>query len=389
MGFYTEYLDSQIGQNFELLTAERKKLLSKIAELRGGRDVLVFAADLNKEVPAVSIGYPDLLPISDQIANLSGRRLDLILETPGGAGEVAEEVVRLLRGKYEEIGVIVPGWAKSAGTIIAMAADEILMGPTSALGPIDAQISWQGKRFSADALLEGIEKIKQEAAAAGQLNRAYIPILQGISPGEIQSAQNALKFAKVLVTDWLARHKFRGWTTHSSTGEPVTQEEKRKRAEEVADRLCDHKRWLTHGRSIKLQDLEEMRLKILDYSKQGELHEAISRYYTLLQMTFAGTNIYKIFETPTSQILRFVSVPIPPQPVPPPSTAAAVVFDLQCGNCKGAFKIQANLGEEQPIRPGGLPFPKDNKFSCPNCGVIHDLTDARRQLEAQTKKPIV
>jgi len=70
---------------------------------------------------------------------------------------------------------------------MAMSVDEILMGPASALGPIDAQMSWQGKRFSADALLEGLEKIKEEVAGSGILNKAYIPILQGISPGEIQA----------------------------------------------------------------------------------------------------------------------------------------------------------------------------------------------------------
>lgn len=78
---------------------------------------------------------------------------------------------------------------------MTMAADEILMGTASALGPIDAQLTWQGKVFSADALLEGLDKIKDEVAKTNILNKAYIPILQGISPGEIQSARNALKFA--------------------------------------------------------------------------------------------------------------------------------------------------------------------------------------------------
>ena len=103
--------------------------------------------------------------------------------------------------------------AKSAGTLIAMAADEILMEGMSALGPIDAQISWQGKQFSAQALLDGMEKIKQEVQATNNLNRAYVPILQNISPGELQNAQHALDFASDLVTDWLARYKFRDWNS--------------------------------------------------------------------------------------------------------------------------------------------------------------------------------
>jgi len=160
MGFYSEYLDRQL--NMEQLTTERKRQLQHISELRGNRDVLVLAADLNKADAPISLDYSDLLPVNDQLSNLSGKALDLILETPGGSGEVAEDIVRLLHGKYEEVAVIIPGYAKSAGTIIAMAGDEILMEPASALGPIDAQILWQGKVFSADALIKGIEKIKKD-----------------------------------------------------------------------------------------------------------------------------------------------------------------------------------------------------------------------------------
>jgi len=236
MGIYTEYLE-QFGGNFDTLSAERKRQLQRVSDLRG-RDVLVFATDINKQTGPISIDYADLLPFTDQLSNLKGTKLDLILETPGGSGEVAEDLVKAMRAKYEDVAVIVAGYAKSAGTIMAMAADEILMGPNSALGPIDAQIFYQGKRFSADALIEGMEKIKKEVEKSGNLNRAYIPILQQISPGELQNAENALNFAKILVTQWLAQFKFRTWDTHSSTGMAVTDEEKKKRAEEIAEQLC-------------------------------------------------------------------------------------------------------------------------------------------------------
>ncbi|MFH1756249.1 MAG: hypothetical protein ABIA59_11175 [Candidatus Latescibacterota bacterium] len=156
-----------------------------------------------------------------------------------------------------------------------------------------------------------MEKIKKEVTSTGILNKAYIPMLQGISPGEPQSAENTLKFAKVLVTQWLTQYKFQNWQTHSSNGKPVTVDEKTQQAEEIAAQLCDHSRWLTHGRSIKLADLESMRLKITDYSKDKNLLDAIHRYHTLLQMTFAGPPIYKVFETPTSQIYRTAAAPAP------------------------------------------------------------------------------
>jgi hypothetical protein len=390
MGIYGEYLDKFSSGNFEELAAERKVQLRRIAQLRR-RDVLVFAADINKNIPQISIDYSDLLPFTDQLSNLKGRQVDLIIETPGGSGEVAEDLVKAVRGQFEHMAVIVPGYAKSAGTIMAMAADEVLMGPYSGLGPIDAQIFYQGKRFSADALLEGMEKIKKEVVDTGTLNRAYIPILQGVSPGELQDAENALSFAKILVTQWLAQYKFRTWTTHSSNGQPVTPAEKEERAKQIADHLCDHRFWKTHGRSIKIEDFEGMRLRITDYSKNADLNDVIVRYYTLLQMTFA-TNLYKIFETVDSQVLRFLSPQVPPPQLlgaGVPTAANAVVFDFQCNKCNTPTRMQANLVEGAPLQAGCVTFPQDNKFHCPKCGTEHNLVDTRRQIEAQFKKPIV
>jgi len=386
LGFYSEYLDAHLS--FQDLTVERKKQLARISELRGGRDVLVYAADLNEANAPTSMVYSDLLPISDQLSNLKGKSLDLILESPGGSGEVAEDIIQLLRGRYEELAVIVPGWAKSAATIMTMAADEILMGPGSALGPIDAQLAWQGKTFSADALLEGMEKIKEEVQRTGSLNKAYIPILQAISPGELQSAENALNFAKKLVTAWLATFKFRTWTTHSTSGEPVTETDRRGRAEEIADQLCNHGFWLTHGRSIRLKDLTEMRLKVTDFSQQSDLDEAVRRYYTLLEMSFQSTTIYKIFETPSSQIYRFKTAQ-GGQPSRQAKKADKVLAEANCPKCSGTIKIQVNFRRGIPLEKGAIAFPANGKVRCPNCGVEMDVGDLRRQLEAQFKETVV
>ena len=384
MGAYSEYLDKQL--TFEQLGEERKTQLRSISRLRGGRDIIVFAADLNKGNAPVSITYADILPFQDQLSNLAGTAVDMILETPGGSGEVAEDIVRLLRAKYQDVGVIVPGYAKSAGTIMAMSADEILMDSASSLGPIDAQIQWQGKVFSADALLEGMKRIKKEVEDTGVLNKAYIPMLQGISPGELQNAENALEFAKSLVKDWLAHYKFRTWITHASTGRPVTDDERVARAAEIAEQLCEHRRWLTHGRSIKVDDLERMRLRITDYSKAPELADAIRRYYTLLQITFA-TSIYKLFETSVSQIYRFIAPNVPP-PAHKVQQHGILVMEVKCGNCGLVSHVQANIGKTMPLQEGHVPFPSDNKFRCPNCGSEADLSNARRQIEMQTKKQL-
>jgi predicted RNA-binding Zn-ribbon protein involved in translation (DUF1610 family) len=219
--------------------------------------------------------------------------------------------------------------------------------------------------------------------------------LQNISPGELQDAQNALDFATDLVTDWLAHYKFKDWTEHAD-GRPVTPEERTQRAKEIAGQLCDHKRWKVHGRSLKIQDLNAMRLKITDFSQQPELEDAISRYYALLQITF-GSNIYKLYETPSSQILKTL-MPAPgleqlalglPPGVQPPVGGGKAYMNFLCDKCGTTTALQANLGQAKPLDPGRLLFPKDNKFSCPKCGKIHDLTALRKQLEGQAKLPVV
>jgi hypothetical protein len=289
LGIYGEYLER--GFDMSSLNAERKVQLKRITELRG-RPILVYASSFSKQAP-IDINYNDRLPFLDQLSGITGDNLDLILETPGGQAEVVEDMVEAIRTRFSSLGIIVPGWAKSAGTIMVMAADEILMEPNSALGPIDAQIFQNGKQYAAHAFLQGLEKIKDEVNQNGQLNRAYIPILQNISPGEIQGCENALGFAQKLVTEWLCAYKFKFWETHSKTGLPVTVEEKEKRAKEIAATLCDHGYWLTHGRSITLSDLTgpDIRLVVTNYSQNPELCEAIQRYYTLLKMTLDSTNI--------------------------------------------------------------------------------------------------
>jgi ribosomal protein L44E len=386
MGIYTEYLEKNM--NFEQLLNERKKQLKAISSLRDDRDILVYASNLtNKTQSPISIDYSDILPFEDQLNNLNGKSIDIIIETPGGFAEVVEDIIDLIRSKYNNVGIIIPGTAKSAGTIFSMAGNEILMGVSSSLGPIDAQIMNNNKRFSADAFLDGLKKIKDEISKTNKLNPAYIPILQNISPGEIQHCENAQKFSRTLVTQWLSKYKFQNWDTHSSTGKAVTSEDKENRADEIAGQLCKHADWLTHGRSIKIPDLKKMRLLITDYSENKELNEAITRYYTLLRMTFESTNIYKIFETPSSQIMRFAGAN-----VPPPAhndQAKKVLVDFECPSCKSKFTIQANLDKNIKLEKGKSPYPKDDKFICPNCKTQSNLGQMRLQIEAQTRKKII
>ena len=237
---------------------------------------------------------------------MAGDGIDIVLETPGGLGEAVEYIVRIVREKYERVGVIVPGCAKSAGTILAMAGDEILMGRASSLGPIDGQVQAAGgMRLSAGALLEGIAKIKSEAERAGRLTPAYIPILQNITPGEIQDCKDMQAHSRRLAAEWLAEYNFKSRNRRGG-GRAAAAEERRRRADEAASALCSRSRWLTRDRSIKIRDLEKLGVNAVSYDDRAELSDAIARYYALLRISFEVSFAYKIFETPSSQTCRFL-----------------------------------------------------------------------------------
>jgi hypothetical protein len=244
-----------------------------------------------------------------------------------------------------------------------------------------------GRRFSADAFLEGLDKIKEEVAKSRTLNPAYIPILQNISPGEIQNCINARLFSQKLVREWLVKYKFKYWEKHTSTGKEVTHDEKVKQAGEIAEALCDHSRWLTHNRSINMVALEQLGLKIEDYTKDPDLNDAVTRYYTLLKMSFDMANIYKVFETPTSQVMRIVA---PIAPLTAQKQVGCADVNFKCPKCGKADKIQANLGKHFDLKPGRVMYPLDtNVLKCDNCGTENDLLPIRLQLEARSGSKVV
>ena len=88
--------------------------------------------------------------------------LDLILHTPGGDIAATESLVSYLRAKFgNNIRAIIPQLAMSAGTMIACACNEIVMGKQSSLGPFDPQFGG----IPAYGVLEEFEKAKNEIIA--------------------------------------------------------------------------------------------------------------------------------------------------------------------------------------------------------------------------------
>ena len=96
-------------------------------------------------------------------------RVILILVTSGGDAHVAYRISRCLQSSYESFTVFVTGQCKSAGTIISLGANSIIMSDHGELGPIDAQIKKEDELFqtrSGLTVLDALSTLRQEAYEA-------------------------------------------------------------------------------------------------------------------------------------------------------------------------------------------------------------------------------
>ena len=85
----------------------------------------------------------DTMPFVDLLHNVEpSSSVDLLLHTHGGSIDSAEKLVRMVRSKLgeAEFRIVVPEFAKSAGTLMVLGADRVVMSDMSELGPIDPQM---------------------------------------------------------------------------------------------------------------------------------------------------------------------------------------------------------------------------------------------------------
>ncbi|MGD9911964.1 SDH family Clp fold serine proteinase, partial [Methanothrix sp.] len=86
--------------------------------------------------------------------------IDIILHTPGGLALAATQIALALKNHPARTSVIIPHYAMSGGTLIALAVDEIIMDPNAALGPVDPQLGDQTGAYPATSILKVVEKKK-------------------------------------------------------------------------------------------------------------------------------------------------------------------------------------------------------------------------------------
>lgn len=84
--------------------------------------------------------------------------IDLLLHTPDGLVLASEQIAFALKRRKGKVTVFVPHYAMSGGTLVALAADEIVMDPNAVLGPVDPQLGTAQSSFAATSVLKALKQ---------------------------------------------------------------------------------------------------------------------------------------------------------------------------------------------------------------------------------------
>ena len=265
---------------FEANHADRYQRQTLVNQIQGrtGRLLICYVSG-----SASVIDRDDTMPFVDLLHNVPRKgAVDLLLHTSGGSIDAAEKLMGMMRSHVDtaELRVIVPDFAKSAGTLMVLGADRVVMSDTSELGPIDPQInlfgSWQSVQNYLDAYDEHAKTLKadpEDIAARIMLGK--------LDPDTLRLCKVAVDRARQAAEGLLRGGMFRNGGNWSKT----------------AAELLDTKRWLSHGQMISWEDAQDPQIAlVVEYlAYHSETWQDYWRLYCLQRL--AVGNRQKLYES--------------------------------------------------------------------------------------------
>jgi len=258
-------------------TFKRRELIEKFEIESKKKDrkehkLIVYIARMGHPRNANPINPDDIAPIGSILQSFSGTEvIDLIIHSPGGDGNTAEKIVDMCRSYLPTKGqfnVIVPNKAKSAATLIALGSNKIIMGYSSELGPIDAQIpvnvSGIVQYISAQSFIDAkndLVKKTHEAIDNKKPYQAYLQLLTTIDVAFVEECERAMNFARNVGSRFLSKYMLENMKNK------IKREDL---ASKIAGTLSSAETYLSHGRMITAkdisahEDLKKLKIEYLD-----------------------------------------------------------------------------------------------------------------------------
>jgi hypothetical protein len=268
------------------LDLTRHKYIEEMTAVTGRNTIVYYSGWLQKNQPVM--GDTFVVNDSDKNAFMAviykldrTKGLDLVLHTPGGDIAATESLVDYLRSMFgNDIRAVVPQLAMSAGTMIALACRQIVMGKHSSIGPIDPQIGGR----PAHAILEEFEAARNDIAANSANVALWQPIIAKYTPTLIGQCQKSIAWSQQIVKDWLI------------SGMLASETDPAAAADAVLAALGDPTISKTHNRHISADVAKGIGVEVVDLEADQDLQSAVLTVHHACVLTLAQTNITKLVE---------------------------------------------------------------------------------------------
>jgi hypothetical protein len=255
---------------------ERQDLIKAI-NLTEGTQLICYIGGSGTQVDR-----DDILGFVDMLHNINeGEPIDLMLHTCGGDVDACEKLMSVIHAKVggSPLRVIVPDMAKSAGTLMALGANTIIMSDTSELGMIDPQYPMQDRQgneiwHSVVAYLEAFDE-HSEALRADYKDPIALLMLDSFDAKVVRKFQGIRDRVRIFAEDLLKRQ-----------GLPAST---------ISAELLSSSRWKTHGQPVSYADAMQLGLPIQYVPSSDPLWAQYWRLYCLQRIEI-GENA-KIFES--------------------------------------------------------------------------------------------
>jgi ATP-dependent protease ClpP protease subunit len=255
----------------------RQSLIRDLVE-KTGRRLLCYVSGI-----AAQVSRDDTTGFVEMLFNINhGEPLDLMLHTPGGDIDAAEKLITLLiaaTGENGSLRVIIPDFAKSAGTLIALGANSIVMSDSSELGPIDPQI-WLKDGSGNDICHSVLNYIDAYEECARQLRE---------SPDDPVSRMMMLKFDPTVL------RKFQNVRNRARTFAENQLKRRGANFSLIASELMDTTKYPSHGQMIGWEAAKAIGLNVEYLAPSDSTWKLYWELYCLLRL--AVNEDQKIFES--------------------------------------------------------------------------------------------
>jgi len=255
--------------------------------MSGGRYILIWL-DANRSIDGAIVGEVRRQMEDKILHEQDETEIDVWLDSPGGDAHSAYKLALILRQVASKVRIVIPDYAKSAATLLAIAGDEIYMAPGAELGPLDAQIPEEGSligRISALNIARAADDVADTALTMAITGGASV--IRATGQGRAETIEAMLRFSAEFSEPLMRQLDPR--VVHDAKqllnvtaryAERLLSETNCENAETIAQKMVED--YPTHGYVIDIEEARRIGLPVIPIAEYEEadnvsfMHRAVA-----------------------------------------------------------------------------------------------------------------